>query len=180
VVILVFFLLKERKEYLVEEAVKSWRELCQYGQELGFRFLIFEPMSIPREMAWTIEETRELLERVNKGNEGVPLRVCLDVGHAPHPEQRDPYLWCRELGSVSPIVHIQQTEAGHSRHWPFTKEYNRRGIIKPDKVMKALEEGEAKEVLFLFEISHRERYPDDLRIIQDLKDSTEYWKSYIG
>lgn len=170
----------EKKKELVAEAVDSWRELARYGKKLGFEFLIFEPMSVSREMAWTIEETKELLERVNKDNEGgVPLQVCLDIGHAPHPDERDPYLWCRKLGHVSPIVHIQQTEQGHSRHWPFTEEYNQKGIIHPDKVMKALEEGGAEEVMFLFEISHREKHPEDLQVVEDLKESADYWRSFL-
>ncbi|MFW5980688.1 MAG: sugar phosphate isomerase/epimerase family protein [Halanaerobiaceae bacterium] len=170
---------KKRKKELLAEAVDSWKELALYGKEIGFEYIMFEPMSVPRELGWTIEETKTLLHKVNKNNEGVPMMLCLDIGHAPHPEERDPYLWCKELGAASPTVHIQQTEAGHSRHWPFTEEYNKKGIIDPEKVMKALDEGGAGKVMFLFEISHREKYPIDLKVVDDLKKSVEYWKKYL-
>ncbi len=168
-----------RKEKLLREAINYWQQLAVYAQKKDFEYIMFEPMSVPRELGWTIEETKELLNKVNKKNEGVPMKICLDVGHAPHPDQRDPYLWCRELGSVSPLVHIQQTEKGHSRHWPFTKKFNKKGIIDPEKVMKALDQGGASQVMFLFEISHRERYPDELNLVEDLKNSVQYWKKYI-
>ncbi len=41
------------------------------GARLGFKFLIFEPMCIPREMACTIDSTKELLERLNE--DGLPI-----------------------------------------------------------------------------------------------------------
>ena len=41
------------------------------GARLGFKFLVFEPMSIPREMACTIDSTKELSERLNE--DGLPI-----------------------------------------------------------------------------------------------------------
>ncbi len=170
---------EQRKEKLLKEAISYWQQLAVYAQKKDFEYIMFEPMSVPRELGWTIEETKELLNRVNKQNEGVPMKICLDVGHAPHPDQRDPYLWCKELGSESPVVHIQQTEEDRSRHWPFTSEMNKKGIIDPEKIMKVLEQGGAKNVLFLLEISHRERYPEDLKVVEDLKNSVQYWKKFL-
>jgi sugar phosphate isomerase/epimerase len=167
-----------RRDFLIDEAVKAWQELARYGKDIGLEFLIFEPMSVPREMAWTIAESRELLDRVNQ-DAAIPMRLCLDLGHAPHPDQRDPYVWLRELGSVSPIIHIQQTEFGHSRHWPFTDQYNKVGIVHPERVLSVLEESGAKEAILFFEISHRERYPDDLKVVDELRESVQYWRSYI-
>lgn len=63
---------KEAREKLIEEGVKGWQELSFYAKEIGFDCLIFEPMSVPREMANTVEEALELMERVNE-NSGVPI-----------------------------------------------------------------------------------------------------------
>jgi len=38
----------EKREKLLEEGVKGWRRLSRVGKEVGFEFLIFEPMSISR------------------------------------------------------------------------------------------------------------------------------------
>lgn len=168
----------QRREYLIKEAVKNWQELSWYCKDLGMKHMIFEPMSIPREMANTVEDTKELLARLNDGS-GLPFKVCLDVGHAPHPNDRDPYRWVRELGSVSPIIHIQQTEKDHSRHWPFTEEYNKAGIIHPEPLIQALEESGAEEAEIIFELSHREAWSTEFRIIQDHKESVDYWRTFI-
>ena len=135
-------------------------------------------MSIPREMATTVEESLELMERVNEDC-GVPLRICLDIGHAPDPDQRDPYFWIRKLGKFSPIIHLQQTVLHKSYHWPFTKRYNELGIIQAEKVLKSLDESGAEKALLVFEISHREHHDTDYRVIEDLKESIDYWRGYI-
>ncbi len=167
-----------RREEITSEGIKHWQELSWHCRELGMDCMIFEPMSIPREYANTVEETKELLARLNDGA-GLPFKLCLDPGHAPHPNDRDPYRWIRELGSVSPIVHIQQTEAGHSRHWPFTKAYNEVGIIHADKVIEALEQSGAEEAELVFEIYHREAWSSEFSIIQDHRESVEYWREYV-
>jgi sugar phosphate isomerase/epimerase len=169
----------ERREYLINEALKNWKELSWYCKELGMKHMIFEPMSIPREMANTVADTKELLELLNEGA-GIPFKVCLDVGHAPHPNDRDPYRWVRELGRFSPIIHIQQTEMGHSRHWPFTEEYNKPGIIHPEPLIQALEDSGAEEVEIIFELSHREAWSTEFRIIQDHKESVDYWRPFVN
>ncbi|WP_141505805.1 sugar phosphate isomerase/epimerase family protein [Paenibacillus luteus] len=167
-----------RREYIIEEGIKNWQELSWYCKELGMEYLNFEPMSIPREMANTVEDTKELLARLNDGA-GIPFKVCLDVGHAPHPNDRDPYRWVRELGSVSPIIHIQQTEKDHSRHWPFTEEYNKLGIIHGELLIEAIEQSGATEAEIIFELSHREAWSTEFRIIQDHIESVNYWRQFI-
>lgn len=167
-----------RREYIIEEGIKNWQELSWYCKELGMEYLNFEPMSIPREMANTVEDTKELLARLNEGA-GIPFKVCLDVGHAPHPNDRDPYRWVRELGSVSPIIHIQQTEKDHSRHWPFTEEYNKLGIIHGEPLIEAIKQSGATEAEIIFELSHREAWSTEFRIIQDHIESVNYWRQFI-
>lgn len=169
---------ESRREYVVSEALKLWKELSWYCRDLGMSHMMFEPMSIPREMANTVGDTKELLERLNDGA-GLPFKICLDVGHAPHPNDRDPYRWVRELGRVSPIIHIQQTELNHSRHWPFTEEYNEAGIIHGDKLLQAIDESGAEEVELVFELSHREAWSTEFRIIQDHRESVAYWRRYV-
>ena len=162
----------------VNEAVRHWQELSHYAQEVGLEFVFFETMSIPREMGYTIAEARELLARVNE-DAGVPMYFCLDVGHAPHPDERDPYPWLSELGRDTRIVHLQQTEWGHSRHWPFTPEYNAVGIIDPPRVLRLLAESGAEDIFLGFEISHREKYEVEHKVVPELKASVAYWRQYL-
>jgi sugar phosphate isomerase/epimerase len=168
----------EKRKFIVDEGVRGWQELSFYAQDLGYDCLIFETMSIPREMAHTVEETRELLARVNERC-GVPLKVCLDVGHAPHPSQRDPYPWLEQLAAEAPVIHLQQTVLHKSNHAPFTEENNKTGIITREKVMDAAKKGGCTDALFAFEISHREHWDTDFRIIKDLRESVDYFRPLI-
>lgn len=169
---------EKRREFIIEEAVKGWQQLSFYAKELGYECLIFEPMSVPREMANTVAQTKELLDRVN-AHCGVPMRVCLDVGHAPDPSERDPYPWIEQLGAVSPVIHLQQTVLNKSNHAPFTAEANKDGIIKGEKVMDCVKRSGCTDALFAFEISHREHFDTEFKIIPDLKESVQYWRQFI-
>jgi sugar phosphate isomerase/epimerase len=168
----------DKRRYILEEGVKGWQELSFYAKETGYDCLIFEPMSVPREMANTIEETKELLSLVN-AHCGVPLKLCLDVGHAPHPSQRDPYPWIEQLAAESPVIHLQQTVLHKSNHAPFTEETNKTGIIVREKIMEAVKKSGCIDALFAFEISHREHWDTDFSIIGDLKKSVDYFRPLI-
>ena len=172
----------ERRKEVTTAAVDLWQQLSEFAAELGFEFLMFEPMSIPREMACTIADTRELYERVNDGA-SIPIRLCLDVDHgfslSPDPRDADPYAWLEEFGALSPVVHIKQSLADKGGHWPFTAEYNERGMITAPKVLRSLELSGADDVVLLMEISHRERYPAEGRVLSDLKESVDYWRQYV-
>lgn len=52
----------------------------------------------------------------------------------------DLYEWVKELGAYSPIIHLQQSDGTKSDHRPFTDEYNRVGVVTPDKLLRALKE----------------------------------------
>ena len=176
--ILTFDSYENNYDYIVEEGIKSWQKLSFFAKDLGYESLIFEPMSIPREMAYTIEESEKLMDMVN-ANSGIPMKLCLDVGHAPHPNERNPYPWIEKLGAKSPIIHLQQTVLNKSLHAPFTEEYNKNGLITGEKVMEALEKSGCLETILLFEIGHREHWDTDFKVISDLAESVKYWRQWV-
>jgi len=47
--------------------------------------------------------------------------------------------WLERFASVCEIVHIQQTAANASAHWPFTEEHNQRGHVRIEDVLSAIE-----------------------------------------
>ena len=168
----------EKRKRITEAGVKGWQTLSFYARELGYESLIFEPMSVPREFANTVAETKKILDMVN-ADCGVPMKVCLDIGHAPHPDERDPYPWLVALGKVSPVIHLQQTVLGKSMHWPFTPEYNSQGYITAEKVISCLQQAGCQEALLHFELSHREHWDTDGKVVEDHRASVEYWRKYI-
>ncbi|MGQ9632456.1 MAG: sugar phosphate isomerase/epimerase family protein [bacterium] len=171
-----------RRELVTSEAIRYWQRLSEFAAKMGLEFLLFEPMSIPREMAHTIDSAKELHQRVNDGA-AIPILLCLDVDHgdvgSEDPRDTDPYSWLRELAHLSPVIHIKQSSQDKGGHWPFTEEHNRVGAISPPKVISAIEESGARDVVLAFEISHRERYPTEYRVLEDLKESVSYWRRYV-
>ena len=176
------YLDEDRREEMTDIAIQGWRRIAEAAKGFGLEYLVFEPMSVPREFGCTIASTHELLERLNR-DIAIPMRLCLDVDHgdvaSEDPRDIDPYVWLEEFGAVSPVVHIKQASANKSRHWPFTAEYNKRGIIRPEKVLASLEKGGAKDAALIIECNWRERTPTDYRVVSDLKESVDYWRQWV-
>lgn len=171
-----------RRRERVRNTVHSWQRLAEYGAEIGLEFLLFEPMSIEREMAATIHDTKALLDMLGDDT-AIPILLNLDVDHgdvaSPDPRDTDPYAWLLEFGPSAPVVHLKQSSADKSGHWPFTPEYNAVGVIEPQRVLDTLQRSGAQDTMLMLEISHREREPAESRVLSDLKASVEYWRPYV-
>ena len=123
-----------------------FRELARAAAASGMGAIYNEQMYVPSEIPWTLKQAEEFLLAVNRDNDGCPVLLTIDVGHQAgmHYGLRGPDLdyleWCRRLGAVSEIVHLQQTTPDASHHWPFTPEYNERGHIEIPRILEALEQ----------------------------------------
>jgi hypothetical protein len=105
------------------------------------------------------------------------------VGHACNPHakdqrDRDPYTWLIELGSDSPCVHVQQTDGKGDRHWPFTKEFNKIGIIEAKKVISSLDKSGADQTYIYPEVVPAFEQ-DDSQVIDDMTMTMKYWREYL-
>lgn len=58
----------------------------------------------------------------------------------------DTYRWLEQLGTWSPIVHLQQTDGKSSAHQPFSEKCNATGIIRGEKVLQAIKAAYDKPV----------------------------------
>ncbi len=173
--------LSTRKEFILKEIMSFWKKWASYSKKAGLDCLTFEHLSIPRELADTIEGARQVLDMA-KGSE-IPILLCLDTDQgnvmSGNPKDGDPYEWLREFGKDAPILHLKQRIRGNaSSGKPFTPENNKEGMIIPEKVVEALEESGAKEVNLYLEPSFRERLPQDNNVISDLRQSVNFWKPY--
>ncbi|MBN2308473.1 MAG: TIM barrel protein [Candidatus Hydrogenedentes bacterium] len=171
-----------RRERRLAEGVGAWRELAEYGAGQGLEYLLFEPMSIPREVAETIPATRDILERCGEGF-AIPMRLCLDVDHGDlrsrDPDDTDPHAWIRAFGPVTPCIHIKQSLKDKGGHYPFTAEYNARGTIVPGEILATMRAAGIERCTLLLEISHRERWPAEESVVSDLKESVAYWRPAV-
>ncbi|MEM2904298.1 MAG: TIM barrel protein [Candidatus Bathyarchaeia archaeon] len=172
----------ERRRLLMEDAVvESLGFLSSRAATMGLEMLLWEPMPLLREPPSTISDAKRLLARVNVGK-GVPVRLAIDTGHqcAAGVEGRDldTYAWLRELAAESPVIHVQQTDGRGDRHWPFTKKYNDVGVIKPEKMIEAIEASGAKEVYLMLEIIHAFEAPEQ-QVLEELRESAGYWSNFV-
>ena len=104
-------------------------------------------------------------------------------------EDGDPYAWLEQLACYAPIIHLQQTDGNTSDHLPFTSTCNRKGIIRPDKVLKAIAASYARPVepgmpprctdiymtLELFSWTK----DTTVEILERLADSVACWRKHI-
>jgi sugar phosphate isomerase/epimerase len=170
------------REQRIEQGVQAWRELSECGAEVGLKYVMFEPMSIPREVAETIPATQEILDRCSDGF-AIPMKLCLDVDHgdlqSTDPRDTDPHAWIRAFGPQTACIHIKQSLRDKGGHYPFTDEYNVRGKIMPEQILQSMRQAGMDRGTLLFEISHRERWPSEYSVVDDLKTSVAYWRPAV-
>ncbi len=173
----------KENEGATDQLISKWKDLSIYAEKHNLEYLIWEPMSVKRELGETIKNTQDLHERLNNKSGGVPIKICLDVDHgdvtSKNSEDLDPYAWIKKIGKNSPVIHMKQRTINVHGHKPFTKEYNREGLIYPEKIIEELRKLSIEEVYIYLELSFREREPYDSNVISVLKESVNYWKEYL-
>jgi sugar phosphate isomerase/epimerase len=156
-----------------------------YAKEKGLDGIFLEQMHRPQLQPNTISRAQYMLDRINAKSE-VPFHIHIDTGHMAHvsgdpahtARDKDPMKWLETPFGRNEmlLVHAQQTDAQASRHWPFTKEYNRKGIIDARKAIEAIERSGVKKAFVALEIL----FPRGTRIEEmepALVESAEYWRS---
>ena len=170
------------RQHRIEANIKNWHKVADYARSIGIECILWEPMSISRELGETIERCRLLHEQVNR-DAPLPFKICLDVDHgdisSPDPRDTDPYAWLAEFGKEAPIIHLKQSSADKGGHWPFTPEYNKNGKIKPERVVSELKKCGSEKNELVLELSFREREPADSSVPYALSKSVEYWSDFL-
>ena len=173
----------ERYRMLTDNLISTFEYLSTIAKQQGQEFILWEQLYAPSEIPYTIRQTEQWMERLNE-KASVPIPLVIDVGHmccqnfVHDPEDEDPYQWLRRLGHLAPVVHLQQCNGTSSCHWPFTTEYNKIGIIQPEKVIDAINESGADEVYLFFEIFFS-LSQNDQQVLDAMTESVEYWRKYV-
>lgn len=169
-----------KREFLLENVVNGMQAFARFAAQQNLKAVYWEPTPIGREMLIHLDEAKSLYERLNRSSP-IPIYFLLDVGHQCSYEvtgrDRDTCLWLRELGSISPAIHLQQMDGIWDRHWTFTKAHNAEGVVKMEQVIRALEESGASEVYLFPELIHPFEFPED-RLLEELDESFEYLKQF--
>ncbi|WP_416882677.1 sugar phosphate isomerase/epimerase family protein [Marivita sp.] len=172
-----------RREALIERAIVCWAEVAEHAKRAGLDFVFWEPMSIGREFGETIPAALALQDRLSASNMAIPMLMMADIDHgdvtSPDASDYDPYAWARAVPKVSPIIHIKQSLMDKGGHRPFTAEFNAKGRIHPEALLKALAEGGAIDNEICLELSFKEREPNDREVIAQIAESVAFWAPHI-
>jgi sugar phosphate isomerase/epimerase len=165
---------------ILDEALRAYRRLAEHGARAGLQALAYEATSVPRESCATFAENDYVLEAC--AGMAIPMRVCLDLGHrhlGGSPEEADHLAWIRRYGRACDVIDCQQTDLKASRHWPFTEENNRRGVIGAEEVLRAISDSGAREVLLAFELRVAAFHGQEERYLACLEESVRYWRNWV-
>lgn len=168
---------------LIDHLIDAFHFLSGIAAEQGHEFILWEQIYAPSEVPYTIHQAEEFMDRLNR-NAKVPIHLVVDVGHmccqnfAHAPEDRDPYEWLRRLGNRTAVVHLQQCDGKSSCHWPFTEEYNRIGIVRPEEVIEALHDCGRPEVYLFLEIFFS-LSQNDQQVLDAMWKSVQHWRKFV-
>ncbi|HIH23294.1 TPA: TIM barrel protein [Candidatus Micrarchaeota archaeon] len=171
-----------RKERL-KQNIECWKEIAVYAKDAGVEYLMWEPMSVPREYGETLESATSLQKLLDDADFAIPMKMCLDVDHgdvsSTNSDDTNPYSWLERFGAISPCVHLKQSLQDKNGFRPFTQEYNKIGKVRGDAVLDSLAKSGAKNVALMLELSFREREPYESNVLSDLKASVDYWRKWV-
>ncbi len=166
---------------IMDDVLQAYHRLAEYAAEAGLDALAYEATSVPRESCATFAENDIVLERCS--SMAVPMRICLDLGHRYRggiEEEADHLAWIRRYGQHCTVLDCQQTDLQASRHWPFTSDFNQRGIIQGQEVVDAIEASGANDILLAFEIRISAFHPQELGFMHALEESVSYWRQWVS
>lgn len=161
--------------------------MSEYAARKGLSAIFLEQMHRPQLQPNTLARSRELLAAIN-ARSAVPVRMHLDMGHAAPvfddpthgPRDKDPYAWLAEPWGDNRLVlvHTQQSDAAASRHWPFTPEFNAKGLIDGRRAIEALASSGVGEAVLAFEILFARGTPIEA-IEPSITASAAYWREAL-
>lgn len=168
---------KTERQARYHELLESLIQLTDYAGRQGLTEWLIEPTPLPREVPATVTQTQTLLRDL-QGQTALPLRLCLDVGHALYQPLygQDVTLapWLA-LGDAVAAVHLQQTDGQSDSHWGFT----RTGIIDPQQVRQQLDDAGLADVPLILEVFYPFEASDEL-VAKDIQESVASCKAALG
>jgi len=162
----------------VKEIAYSWGRLLDRVSSLGINTILWEPMSISREIGHTIEDALEFQELL-EGIGGECFKLCLDLDHGDiesgNPIDTNPVFWIKEFKNRIGALHLKQTTLDRRRNMSFTPKNNEIGTVKGEEIIATLNDSSVSSLSMYLELGFRERNPDDKNAVDDNRISLDYW-----
>lgn len=168
-----------RKER-IREIAGCWANVFESVGRFGIETILWEPMSISREIGHTLEDAQEFQELM-KVYCGDSVKLCLDLDHgdieSSFSDDTNPISWIDKFNNDIGALHLKQTTPDRRKNLSFTPENNQIGTVDGTKILAALVSNFVNPLTMYLELSFRERNPDDRNAIYGNRMSVQYWQS---
>jgi D-erythrulose 1-phosphate 3-epimerase len=162
----------------VEEIAYCWNQVLVKTKQYGIEFVIWEPMSISREIGHTIEDALRF-QTILEAFDSNKFKICLDLDHGDiesgNTNDINPLAWIEYAGAHIGMLHLKQTTIDRRKHMSFTPENNEKGTVNAREIIKALSDKKVPSCTLFLELGFRERNPDDRLSIIENKMSVKHW-----
>ena len=149
-----------RREELLKEAEDAWVDLAEHAKRAGLKMLLIEPVPLATEFPARAEEAARLMRDLD-GQTAVPIRLCVDWGHALFRPlfgaEADMDLWGRTCRPWIGCYHIQQTDGELDRHWNFTQD----GLVNRERLAAHWRRWDHSDETYFAEIIYPFEMPDE-------------------
>jgi hypothetical protein len=151
--------------------------------EAGLTYLFWEPMSVGPGIRPHDRELQGVCRRTSMSAAADP-----DEDDGRHRPRRRHLERSADIDPVSMGRKLPAPVADHPRqaildeqggHWPFTAAYNKDGRITPEKLLDAVRRGGGTDNEICLELSFREREPVDHQVVEQLRESVDFWAPFI-
>lgn len=167
----------ERKKR-ISDIAHCWNIVIQEAEKFGIKRVVWEPMSVSRELGHTIQDAlnfQVILESLAPGK----FKICLDLDHGDiesgNIDDTNPFKWIETLGSKIGMLHLKQTTPDRRKHMSFTRENNEKGTVDAKEIIRKMIENEVPNCTLFLELGFRERNPDDKLSIVENQISVNHW-----
>ncbi|SDI70903.1 sugar phosphate isomerase/epimerase family protein [Aliiruegeria lutimaris] len=156
-----------RREEIYKEALEIYVGLSRHAKERGLSMLLVEPVPLATEFPSTAADALRLMQDLD-GQTDVPVRLCVDWGHA----MFEPLFgtdanmdhWAEVVGPWMAVYHIQQTDGHYDRHWNFTHD----GLVTPELLRNYWDRYGLTDQTYFLEIIFAFEERDEI-VLEDMK-----------
>ena len=125
--------------------------------------------------------------------EAAALHIAQDIEKNPQlfarQQDGDIWKWIERLGQYAPIIHLQQSDGKSSPHWPFSEQFNKKGIASGEKLIQGLalaferpsESDMPKpvdEIVLTLE-PFVSTAANPYRAVDEIAESVQYWRRFV-
>ncbi|HOX38871.1 MAG TPA: TIM barrel protein [Candidatus Brocadiia bacterium] len=152
---------RSRRAECMEQTWEAWERWLPELGALGVPGATVEQLSTLREPPSTIPQCRQVMDclmRIYRKSGGKAARpwLCYDLGHGVTDDEKESdgdgsfAAWFKAFPDQIREIHVKNTDSQFMAAWPFSPEYDKKGIIDLNKVAAAIRDYLTGDELYAF------------------------------